>query len=58
LQRYLVEVDREVERQKGKLPFFSSNELKALLLRGDGKKLEWTKTANYEFKTMEFCTKV
>ena len=40
LHQYLALVDEEVERRKGKLPFFSSDEVRALLHRGDNEKLE------------------
>jgi len=50
-------VDREVERRKGKLPFFASD-VKVLLLRGDSDKLDWTVATNFEFRAMELISEV
>lgn len=56
LRFYLKLVDDEVMRCKGKLPFFVDDEVRSLLLRGDGDKLRWTKAANAQFRHTEFCT--
>lgn len=58
LRQYLAGVDEEVEKRKGKLPFFNLKKVRGLILRGDGEKLNWTKAANSEFRLIEICTEI